>query len=357
MNWRLAWAIARKDIVDAARNLYLMGAILTPLGFWLLFRVILPGEGGVTLGSIAIYDGGSSRLVAMLSSDPLVERVVLAGSEAELAEVVRGDAVGGIAIPAGFDAGVTSGASPELQVLVNGRRGGGELTAFRRLVDARLQEMANRPPVARVVQRDVQAGADPRSAAFASQGALLILFLVMGMAMAGTFVVPTLFVEEKEKNTLKTILVSPASYADVVAGKAVAGLLYTLLGAAVLLALYNNLSLNLPLLALAMLLGSLVLVEIGLLLGSVFNTTAQVNSWSSFVLLALIMPSWLSAFPLPGLLAAVMRLMPTYYIAQLVEQSGGGVGQIEAFISLGVLVAFAVALFAAIVWSLRRVAR
>jgi hypothetical protein len=52
-----------------------------------------------------------------------------------------------------------------------------------------------------------------------------------------------------------------------------------------------------------------------------------------------------------------MRLMPTYYIAQLVEQSGGGVGQIEAFISLGVLVAFAVALFAAIVWSLRRVAR
>jgi ABC-2 type transport system permease protein len=286
-----------------------------------------------------------------------VDEVVVVDSETELAAVVGGDAVGGLAIPAGFDEAVMSNASPELIVLVNGRRGGGELTAFRRLVDARLQELAGRQPVARVVVRDVQAGADARSEAFASQGALLILFLVMGMAMTGSFVVPTLLVEEKEKNTLKTILVSPASYADVVAGKAVAGLLYTLLGAVVLLALYNNLSMNLPLLALAMLLGSLVLVEIGLLLGSIFNTTAQVNSWSSFVLLALIMPSWLSAFPLPGPLAAAMRLLPTYYIAQLVEQSGGGVGQVEALISLGILVAFAVALFAVIVWSLRRMAR
>ncbi|MHB1134154.1 MAG: ABC transporter permease [Chloroflexota bacterium] len=354
MNPRLVLAIARKDVVDAARNLYLLGAIAMPLAFWLLFRFILPGEGAAQLGGIAVYDQGSSRLVTLLAADPLVKSVVRVGSEAELAETAGSDAVGGLSIPAGFDEAVAAGQSPALTVLVNGKRGGGELLAFRRIVESRLQALAGRPPVATIVQ--LEAGADAGAAAAATNGqaGLMILFLIMGLAMTGAFVVPTLLVEEKEKHTLKTMLVSPASYGDVVAGKAVAGLFYALLGAAALVLLYGGLGLDPLLAALAIGLGGLVLVEIGLLMGAFFATTAQVNSWSSFVLLALIMPSWLANLPLPGPMQTAMRLLPTFYVADLMEHAGGRIGYTNPWFSTAVLVGAAVVLFALIIWSLRR---
>jgi ABC-2 type transport system permease protein len=314
----------------------------------------LPGEGLTQMGSIAVYDQGSSRLVTLLAGDPLVKSVLRVSTEGNLVEAASGDSLGGVAIPAGFDEAVAAGQSPTLTVLTNGKRGGGETLAFRRIVENRLQELAGRTPVANIVQRQARADGGTDAPGFTSQVGLLILFLIVGLAMTGTFVVPTLLVEEKERHTLKTILVSPASYADVVAGKATAGLFFAVLGAVVLVLLYGAQGLDPWWTALAIGLGGLVLVEIGLLLGAFFGTTAQVNSWSSFVLLALIMPSWLTSLPLPGPMQAAMRLLPTFYVADLLEHAGGSSGYTNPWLSTAVLLGAAVVLFALLTSVLRR---
>ncbi|MHB9091460.1 MAG: ABC transporter permease, partial [Chloroflexota bacterium] len=354
-NLRIVLAIARKDIVDAARNMYLAGAIAMPVGFYLLFQLILPSGADLKLGPIAVYDQGSSRLVAALAADPLITKLVTAESVGELEDTVREDAVGGLALPAGFDAAVAAGSTPELTVLLNGKRGGGELNTFRRLVDEQVRKMEGRPPVAKMIVRDVQATAGaPQSGADAMQTYTFLLLLVMGLAMTGCFIVPTLLVEEKEKSTLKTILVSPATYADVVAGKALVGLFYAVLGAALLLVLYRAGPGNLALLLGAIFLGSLVMVEIGLLMGSAFKNTAQVNSWSSIVLVVLLLPSFVSGPALSVAVATAMKLLPTYYLVQLVEQARNGSSELDPWISAAVLGACAVVCFFGIVWFLRR---
>lgn len=354
MNWHIVFAIARKDIVDAARNLYIAGAIAMPLGFWLLFKVILPsGADANKLGPIAVYDPGASHVVSTLAANPMVSKIVTAGSPEELGDIVRKDAVGGLVVPADFDRAVAAGTTPELSVVINGKRGGGELAAFRRLVDEQVRQLDGRPPIARVTISDVQAAA-PQDDADPMQRYILVVLLVMGLAMTGSFVVPTVLVEEKEKRTLKTILVSPATYADVVAGKAVVGLFYAVLGAALLLALYNALQGNLALLLGAILLGSLVLVEIGLLIGSAFTTTAQVNSWSSLILVLLLLPTFVSGPSLGREVATAMQVLPTYYLIQLIEQAYSGASEVEPWLSAFVLVAWAVVCFFGIIWFLRR---
>ncbi len=358
MNPRIVFAIARKDIIDAVRNLYIFGAIVMPLGFWLLFRVIFPDQSELKIGAIAVYDQGSSLLVERLAADPLVGEVITVRSPEELMEVVRKEAVGGLALPAGFDEAVRAGQTPEATLLFNSRRGGGELAAWRRLVDEQLRELAGLPAVAKLVERDVNGsalGGQPSGPSL--QSYTLIMLLLIGLAMIGVFVVPTLLVEEKEKRTLKTILVSPASSADVVAGKAVVGLFYGLLGAVVLLILNDALRGDLALLGLAIVLGGLVMVELGLLLGALFSTTTQVNTWSSVILVLLTLPSWLTGGLAPEPVAAAMRFVPTYYLVQLVEQSRGSAVETAAWVSVAVLGGLAVVLFAGITWTLKRAER
>ena len=53
---------------------------------------------------------------------------------------------------------------------------------------------------------------------------MTVMLLVLSIVGIGVFVVPSLLVEEKEKQTLKFLLVSPAGPVEVVAGKALVGL-------------------------------------------------------------------------------------------------------------------------------------
>jgi ABC-2 type transport system permease protein len=357
MNPRIALAIARKDVVDAFRNLYLLSAVLFPVGLSLLFSLAFSPENGFRLGTVAVYDQGRSMLVERLREHPLITQVAEVDSRDALAEVVRGDALGGLALPAGFDEAVAAGQSPEMELLVDGSRGVGELAALRQLLVQQLKELAGLPEPARVLESDVTS--DPLVAVGDAgiRGLFLVVLLMLALAMTGVFVVPTLLVEEKERHTLKTILVSPASYTDVVIGKALAGLVYALLGAAILLALNDGLRGNVVAMISAVLLGAIFLVQVGLLLGALFSTTAQVNTWSSVVMLLLILPTWLGGNLATEWLNTLVRVLPTYYLADLISLARIGAPLQAMWTSFGVLAGCAVAAFVAVVWALRRSAR
>jgi ABC-type transport system involved in multi-copper enzyme maturation permease subunit len=63
------------------------------------------------------------------------------------------------------------------------------------------------------------------------QSAMLLLNLIVVILVIGIALVPLLMIEEKEAQTLKVLLVSPANLKQVVAGKALVGLFYSLLPA------------------------------------------------------------------------------------------------------------------------------
>ncbi len=357
MKWRIVLAIARKDIEDAIRNSHLLFALLLPIGLSLLFRVVFtPPEELGTL-HITVYDQGNSRLVEQLRTLPQV-RLVQVNSAEELSQQIAEGAVGGLALPAGFDAAVQAGKRPALDVLANERRGLMERMAFRWLVEQQLWTLGGYELPAQIATSvDTPEGPQPQTQLHLDRF-LLIVVLVMALAMTGAYMLPTLLVEEKEKRTLQALLVSPASPGDIVIGKALTGLFYSVLMVGVLLVMNQGLAGNWAVTLAALLLGALFTVMVGLLMGGLFHTAAQVNTWSSIVMLALTVPSWFTILTVPAPLQAFLRLIPTHYMVGVLNRSlAGEASWMNSGLPLGVLAGSTVVVFIAVVWTVRRIDR
>jgi ABC-2 type transport system permease protein len=135
----------------------------------------------------------------------------------------------------------------------------------------------------------------------------------------GISLVSTLLVEEKEKRTLRLLLVSPASITDVVLAKLLVGVVYQLILSIVVLAVLHGFVGNLPLVLLFVLLSSLFGLALSLLAGSIFHTTSGLGGFLGIVSLLFIIPtvfaSPLGAYFANAPLIALLRLLPTYYMA------------------------------------------
>ena len=352
MSLRAIAAIARKDLVDAVKNTYILFALILPIGMSLLVTLMTPSQGQPP--GIAIHDAGHSRLVAALKSDPAVRVVVVDSADALRQQVERG-AIGGLALPAGFDAAIDAGTTPELRGYYNGQRSGSRST-FQRSVEAALRAMAGQTLPAHLALSDLSAAAGKQELALDLTSYLLPLVLVLGATMVGVFIVPTMLVEEKEKHTLHALLVSPASYADVVAGKALVGLILALLIGIGLLLLNDGFAGNPAITLLAIVLGTLFLVQCGLLLAAVLGTITQVNTWSSIVMLVLLVPAMFNLPPQPPPpVSTVMRLVPTGAMADaLIVGLSHSASAARLWLDVPVLAAAMGLTFGGVVWALRR---
>ncbi|HET6670067.1 MAG TPA: ABC transporter permease [Pyrinomonadaceae bacterium] len=346
-------AITRKDIVDAVRNRYLLVALLTPLFVALLFRVLTPGLNSLSTMTLVVHDPGDSQLVSELRLLPQINFIQAGSAEGVASEVEKTKAVGGLAIPSTFDVEVAAGKQPELTVYVNNKNNDIQQAAFRQLMERQVLALV-KPIPARLAWIDVgkEEGAKPK-VGFNLNQMLFPLLLLITFGMSGALVVPLLLVEEKEKHTLDFLLTSPASLTEIVAGKALTGVVYSLLIAGVLLAINHKLIGNWPLTLLTLLSGLVFVVAIGLFMGSLFQNTMQVNTWASLVLMVLLAPS----FPMPGLSATLetaSRLIPTYYFVEALKLSLAGTVSAQLWKHLVVVLGCTLlALFAA-TWGLRR---
>jgi len=354
MNSRVVAAIARKDLVDAIRNRYLLIALLTPLLVAILFRVLLPGINSLNNLTIVVHDPDNSQLVSELRASPQIN-LVKAGSAVGVSnEVENSKAVGGLAIPTNFDADVAAGKQPELAIYINNKKSSIEQAMLRQLLEQQVLALVKQPAPARLIWIDVakEAGAQP-VVGFNLNQMLLPLLLLMTFAMSGALVVPLLLVEEKEKRTLNFLLTSPASLTEIITGKALTGVVYSLLIAGVLLAINYKLIGNWPLTLLTVLLGLLFVVAIGLFMGSLFQNTMQVNTWASLVLFVLLTPSFPSLH-LPAALETGLHLIPTHYFVEALKLSLAGTPSARIWGHLAVILACTVLGFFAATWGLRR---
>ena len=353
MNTGIVSAITRKDVVDAIRHRYLLTALVTPLFVALLFRVLLPGGTGDKILTIVVHDGGDSGLVTELRKTPQISVVLADSADATAGEVERIKATGGLAVPAGFDADMAANKQPQLTVYVNNQKTIFEQAAFRRLLDQLVRSFAKQPEPARLVWVDVDKSTNPQALSGRLDQILLPLLLILTFGMTGAFVVPLLIVEEKEKRTLDFLLSSPASLNEIIVGKALTGVVYTLLIAGLLLGINRQSIQSWPLTMLTIVVGLLFVVGVGLVIGSVLKNTMQVNTWASIVLIVLMAPSFPS-LGITGWFDKVMRVIPTYYLSEALKLSMAGTVSSQLWMYLAVLAGCTVIVFFAATWALHR---
>jgi ABC-2 type transport system permease protein len=353
MNLAVVSAITRKDVVDAIRHRYLLTALVTPLFVALLFRVLLPGDDTRNLLTLVVHDAGGSGLVAELRNAPQITIVEASSADAIAGEVERRKAIGGVVVPAGFDADLAANKQPQLTVYVNNQTSILGQGAFRRLLDQTVRSFAKQPDPARFVWVDIDKEANPIRAGTGLGQMLLPLLLILTFGMTGAFVVPLLIVEEKEKRTLDFLLSSPASLKEIIAGKAITGVVYTLLIAGLLLGINRQAIHNWLLTSLTVLVGLVFVVGVGLVIGSLLKNTMQVNTWASLVLIVLMAPSFPS-LGLTGWFDRLMRLVPTYYLTEALKLSMAGTVTPQLWTYLGVLLGCTLIVFLAAAWALQR---
>ncbi|MEA3397051.1 MAG: ABC transporter permease, partial [Chloroflexota bacterium] len=198
--------------------------------------------------------------------------------------------------------------------------------------------------------------AEAQTSNYLIENFILVVMLVFPMAATGAMMIPLLLIEEKEKRTLSFLLVSPASIADVVIGKALTGLMYSLAITGVVVALNQGWQGNWPVTFLALLLGLLFTVPVGLLLGALFHNAMQLNTWGTVPIMLLLLPSWIATGQvLSPVLEVIMRLIPTYYLVDTLNLSLAGEGSLtQVGGNLAILSGYTVVAFAAAIWVLRR---
>ena len=354
MNSRIVAAIAQKDLVDAIRNRYLLIALLTPLSVALLIRLLVPGINTLNNITIVVHDPGKSSLVTTLRTIQQIKLVETESAAAVEGDVERNKAAGGLVVPANFDADVAAGKQPEITVYVNNKKNSIEQGSFRSLLERQVASLVQHPVPARLVFIDVGRETHSQIGSGVNLTKMLLpLLLLLAFGMTGALVVPLLLVEEKEKRTMDFLLTSPAGLTEIITSKALTGVVYSVLIAGVLLAINYQTIGNWPLTLLTILSGLILIVSIGLLMGSLFQSTMQVNTWASIVLLVLLAPS----FPFPGspqVLDAAMRLIPTYYFVEALNLSLTGSTSPRIWVHVAVVLACTFIVFSAGAWALRR---
>jgi ABC-2 type transport system permease protein len=358
-------AIARKDTLDLWRNKATLGGLLYPILMALLFLLISRLVGGSTTDFL-VYNPGGSGVAAAATAGFANAEVIQASSAAEVADAFGSDGsaksgayAAGLIVPADFDSALRDGGHPQITVYFNGATLQSQSQA---LVKAAIQNYA-RAAALPEVPADIVIAVINKPASV-NTGALLgkvytPLVLLLSLVIGTTFV-PTLLIEEKERKTLRMLMVSPASFLDVLLAKLGVVLVYQFALTCIVVAIEGGFSGQIGLVLLFALLGGCFSLALGLLFGSAFDTQSSATATEGIVIVIYILAG-IFVGPLgeiiggSGVVSKIVRLLPTYYVADGVyNASQNTVSAAGNLIDIGVIVFTTAVLLALSTWILRR---
>ena len=156
---------------------------------------------------------------------------------------------------------------------------------------------------------------------------------------------------------MEVLLVSPASVSQIVTGKALAGLFYCLAAAVVAVAFNSAAVVHWGLLILAVITGALLVIAVGLVLGSLFEAAQQMSLWAAIPLAGLLLPVILVSMDmsLPPWLDTLFPWLPTVALAKIFLLSfSGSATLMRALPDLAIVMGWALPIYAIVVWIVRR---
>ncbi len=351
-NARITWAIAWKDIVEALKNKNTLGVLLTslPMIFVYYYLPILGTRGEPPL--VRVYDAGNSVLVARLENSKVLDVRTYPSEERMKKALTSGDVPQlGLVIPAGFDQALGAGGEAQLQGYVLNWVKQADADELQRLIEAEIAFQLGQP-VSIVLQERVYL--EPDSTGVSTSAGISLVFVV---TMVGLLLIPHLILEEKKTRTMEALMISPASSNNLVAGKAIAGLFYCLLGASIALVFYRWLYIHWWLTVLSTLLGALFIISIGLLLGSLIESREQLTMTAWIFILPLFLPVFLSLMSglVPDAVIAVLRFVPTVVLLNLLRASSAAVFPVgTVLLQLAWVAAWTVGVMLFVGWLVRR---
>jgi ABC-type multidrug transport system permease subunit len=345
---RITWAITLKDVTEALKNRTVLSNIIIVLLMMVVYKSMPSWFLDMNDRDIAIYDPGQSEFSTLIEGRL---NYIEAESRIRLLDLIEDIDVReiGLTIPANFDKAFNSGESIELRgdIFWWNRHNVPELQVeFESLLSEALEQ-----PVRIALEEPLYPASDSMGVVTAAMSTVITIFFT------GTLTIPHLMIEEKQSRTIESLLVSPADARHVVVGKAAAGLLFSLIMAAIVLAFNREFIIHWDLVILVTILGSFFSVSTGLTLGSFLENRQQMMIWSFIPAFVLLFPVLLSGVEpiLPQAVRNVLTLVPT--VAHVTAHryaltQGATLNQI--LIRLAVISGWSAFLLGVVVWKVKR---
>ncbi|MCP5096524.1 MAG: ABC transporter permease [Chloroflexi bacterium] len=347
--WRIVLALAGKDVVDAFKNkttlTMLIGLLLMMFSVQALpFLLKLD-----TRSRVAIYDAAQSNVADVLRREGAVQ-VYETRSHDDAVTVAResSGALLAVSLPEGWDVG--TGALMVEGFMVHWVRPSTQ-TAVVVESERVLTAVTNRPVT---IQLQTVYPA-PNSG---GHTVMVSLGLVLAITMITSILVPYLLLEEKTTRTIDVLRVSPVSIPQIILGKGIAGMVYGVLAAAVLLSFNLSMVNQWGVMVLTVITGTLFGVMVGLLVGIVAENEGTVQLWAGALVVLLIFPTLvgsLTSSNLPQWVQSILNWLPTSAMFKLVRLSFSNAWQpSQITLNISVILVSALIVFGFATWRLNR---
>lgn len=303
-------AIVAKDLRAFARDRFyvsvsVLGLVAYVLLFWLLPATI---EETVPLG--VHLEGAGTLLTGLAGASGGLDLVAFDDPDA-LEDAVRSgeEIVAGLDFPPGFLADVAAGATTSVRVLLPADAP----EELRPALTALVRELAylvagDTPPVTAPTLDEAVVGVD-RSGAQVSLREQLRPLLVFFVLLVEMFALASLIAAEIHQRTITAILVTPARVTDVLAAKSVLGTGLAFGQALLILLATGTFVRGWPILAVALLLGSVLVTGIAMISGSLGRDFIGIVFWSLLFMIPLTVPAF--SVLVPGTAATWVQALPT----------------------------------------------
>jgi ABC-2 type transport system permease protein len=187
----------------------------------------------------------------------------------------------GLVLPANFDNSLKAEDHPSLDLYVNGStvntQTGGLLQST--IIDY-ARTFANPSPPVTINTVEINPPSSTNTEDILGQ-VYTPLILLLSLPVGTSFIL--LLLEEKEKKTLRCLLVTLASFRDILIAKLLVVLFFQLIITRFVLAIQGGFTSALPLIIIYVVIGACFSLSLGLFFGSIFNTVSSAGAVSGIV--------------------------------------------------------------------------
>jgi len=347
MNLRHVGTLLSKELVHGPKSFIVIWAVVAPIVISLVFSLIF-GTWLADEPKLGIVDDGGSQLVTMFTElDSVITREY--DNDSELRQAVENGSVDmGVVLPQGFDDSVIGGEDVELTAYVWGESLAKNRTVLGATLANLLRELTGQEAPLEI--ETITLGDDE---AIPWSERILPLIVLMAVFLGGIFLPATSVINEKEKNTLQALVVTPVSVGEIFAAKGLVGIILSMVAGIIILLLNQAFGDGVLLLLLVLLLGAIMAAEIGLLCGALMKDITTLFAIWKMAGILLFGPGIIYMFP--NIPQWISRIFPTYYLIQpLMEISQLGGSWSDIALNVFILVGLDVVLIGVVMFVLRR---
>ncbi|UCC15890.1 MAG: ABC transporter permease [Dehalococcoidales bacterium] len=339
MNWGRIQALIVKDFSLFFRNGFI--AVMTVMGilFYILIYFLMPESVDETL-EIGVYSPVDIPGFTQVETEGLV-LVSVESSDVLNEGVIAGDFTAGIVLPSDFMQALVSGDTPEIDLYVASdvpQEIKDSVTAITRELVYQLSGQPLTVGINEEVIGDDMIGMQvpPRD----RMRPLLAIFIIM----FETFGLANLIAEERERGTVRALLVTPMSIKELFVAKGLFGIGLAFFQAVVFMGIVGGLNQHPVIIILALLLASFMATAVGFLIGSLAKDFMSVLAWGMICFIILAIPGFGVLFP--GAVTGWIKFIPSYYLVDMVHTvTGFGAGWGDIWGNILILLAFNAAVF------------